>query len=176
MFHPPFDGGSRIQIVEGNLDGTLAGVLFCVAFEVNNRAANSGSPTLALPHPFYLSFEGEETEERVDMPLGLELDKIDGSKHLWTIFIPEKHCHFVKTGAHITFKACPGLIIKKWGLRMLFKDAFDQSDFIFDYVEETISWSSPKIQLPYNWLVTEEEEVENSEAKSKEIDLSNLGL
>ena len=47
---------------------------------------------------------------------------------------------------------------------------------VFDYVQETRSKFGPKIQLPYNWLVTEEEEVENSHAKSKEIDLYNLGL
>ncbi|AES66950.2 hypothetical protein MTR_2g083790 [Medicago truncatula] len=80
--------------------------------------------------------------------------------------------------------------MKKWGLRKLiheqrpyscpnFLEPFMESDscqLVFDYVQETRSKSGPKIQLPYNWLVTEEEEVENSEAKSKEIDLYNLGL
>jgi len=185
------------------------GFVFCVAFEVNNRAANSGSSSLVLPHPFYLSFESEHTEERFDMPLSLELDKIDGSKHLWIIYISLDHCHFVETGALITFKACPGVVVRKWGLRMLVKkanaeksalridrhnfvdsfetmacmfknqdifDGFEESNLILDYVEESISWSGPKIQLPYNWLVTEEEEVENYQAKSKETDLFNLGL
>nr|WIL59966.1 nodulation protein [Melilotus officinalis] len=187
-----FSGRSRIRIARSSLDTKWLGFVFCVAFEVNNlAAANSGSLSSALPHPFYLSFEGEETEERFDMQLSLELDKIDGSKHLWMIYISQEHCHFVKTGAHITFKACPGLVIKTWGLRMLnekenpenlyanyqkFFDRFEESDLMFDYVEESFSWSGPKIQLPYNWLVTEEEEVENSQAKSKEIGLSNLGL
>jgi hypothetical protein len=34
----------------------------------------------------------------------------------------------------------------------------------------------PKIQLPYNWLVSSEDDVENDEAKGKEINLFNLGL
>lgn len=33
-----------------------------------------------------------------------------------------------------------------------------------------------KIQLPYNWLVSSEDDVENDEAKGKEISLFNLGL
>jgi len=200
-FHHQLGGRSIIRIVQSNVNDNWIGFSFCVAFEVNNRPASSGSShgslSSALPHPFFLSFESEHTEERFDMPLGLELDKIDGSKHLWIIYISREHCHFVKTGAHITFKACPGLMIKKWGLHMLIKKAgedtsscysdsnmffnneFEESEvhhLMFDYVEESISRSGPKIQLPYNWLITEEEEVENSEAKSKEIDLSNLGL
>lgn len=165
-----------------------------MAFEVNNHPANSGSPqdsfSSALPHPFYLSFESEHMEERFDMPLSLELHKIDGSKLLWVIYISQEHCHFLKTGAHITFKAFPGLIIKKWGLRMLLEnqmtysclsslDFFKESDahqLVLDYVQETSSMSGPKIQLPYNWLVTEREEVENSQARSKEMYLSNMGL
>jgi hypothetical protein len=62
---------------------------------------------------------------------------------------------------------------------MFLNNEFEESDAChlrFDHVEENISSSGPKIQLPYNWLVTEEEEVENSQAKSKEIRLSNLGL
>jgi len=169
------------------LDANWLGFVFCVAFEVNSiAAANSGSLSSVLPHPFYLSFEGEETEERFDMPLSLELDKIDGSKHLWMIYISKDHCHFVKSGAHVTFKACPGLIIKKWGLCMLSeKENEEEFDLIFGrhkcferfgYVEESISWSGPKIQLPYNWMITKEEEDENYQVKSKEIDLFNLGL
>jgi hypothetical protein len=69
------------------LGSNWLGFGFCVAFEVNNLAANSGSFPFALPHPFYLSFESELKEERFDMPLSLELDKIDGSKHLWIIYI-----------------------------------------------------------------------------------------
>ncbi|XP_058779838.1 disease resistance protein RUN1-like [Vicia villosa] len=187
-----FDGHSIVSIVQSNLDDNWIGFSFCVAFEVNNLSANSGSShgslSSELPHPFYLSFESEQTEERFDMLLSLELDKIDGSKHLWIIYISQEHCHFVKTGAHISFKACPGLIIKKWGLRVLIEKkgavklsshGFEESEvhhLMFDYVEKNISRHGPKIQLPYNWLVTEEEEVENSQAKSKEINLSNLGL
>lgn len=175
---------------------------FCVAFEVNSRSKNSGSPhdspVTPLPHPFYLSFESEHTEERFDMPLNLELDKTDGSKHLWLIYIKQEHCHFVKTGACITFKACPGLTIKEWGLRVvhyfkvpafyngsskaiIFKEEalkkYDRDHrLVFDHVEGRSGGSGPKIQLPYNWLVTEEEEAENYEAKSKENALSNLGI
>jgi hypothetical protein len=200
-FHYQFSGRSVIRIVKSNVDDNWVGFSFCVVFEVNNRPANSdsshGSSSSALPHPFYLSFESEYTEERFDMPLSLELVKIDGSKHLWIIYISREHCHFVKTGAHITFKACPGLVIEKWGMRMLIKKAgaeklssygnsrmflgnefeeYDARHLRFDHVEESISSSGPKIQLPYNWLVTEEDEVESSQAKSKEIRLSNLGL
>ncbi|RHN75316.1 hypothetical protein MtrunA17_Chr2g0319841 [Medicago truncatula] len=188
-FHDQFGGDSIIRIVRSYLDVNWLGFVFCVAFEVNNLAtANSGSShgpsSSSLPHPFYLSFESEHTEERFDMPLSLELDKIDGSKHLWIIYISRDHCHFVETGSHITFKACPGLVIEKWGLRVLVgkEDAeksdhihnlldrfetlaimfrnqkyfvgFEESDFILDYVEESISWSGPKIQLPYNWMAT----------------------
>jgi len=193
-FNDQFDGGSIVRIVDSDEDAVEFGFAFCVAFEVSNLSANSASTqdsfASALPHPFYLSFESEHTEERFDMPLSLELHKVDGSKYLWLIYISQEHCHFLKTGAHITFKAGPGLILKKWGLRKLIhekmpysrstiSEPFMESDarqLVLDFVQETISNSGPKIQLPYNWLNTEEEEVENSQAKSKEIHLSNLGL
>jgi len=44
------------------------------------------------------------------------------------------------------------------------------------FVRESNSNLEPKLQLPYNWLVTEEEEVENIDAKAKENNLSNAGL
>ena len=41
--------------------------------------------------------------------------------------------------------------------------------FPFEYVDERCSSTSgPEIQLPYNWLVTDEEENENMEAKENE--------
>ncbi|MCI67574.1 TIR-NBS-LRR type disease resistance protein, partial [Trifolium medium] len=46
-------------------------------------------------------------------------------------------------------------------------------------VEESSNNNSkiaPKIQLPYNWLVSTEDDVENDEVKGKEINLFNLGL
>ncbi|PNX72375.1 hypothetical protein L195_g028265 [Trifolium pratense] len=46
-------------------------------------------------------------------------------------------------------------------------------------VEESSSNNSniaPKIQLPYNWLLSTEDDVENEEAKGKEINLFNLGF
>jgi hypothetical protein len=176
------------------------GFVFCVVFE--NGPANSvslqDSFTSALPHPFYLSFESEHTEERFDMPLSLKPDKVDGSKHLWLIYISRFHCHFAKTGAHITFKACPSLIIKKWGLQKLIMTEYrlplllldtssshdvlnwftygDPHTIFFDRVQESSSRSGPKIQLPYNWSVINKEEIENSQTKSKEIELYNLGL
>jgi hypothetical protein len=126
LFNHQFNGGSIVRIVDSDEDAKEFGFAFCVAFEVHNCPANSGSPqdsfSSALPHPFYLSFESEHTEERFDMPLSLEMNKIDGSKHLWLIYISEEHCHFLKTGAHITFKACSGLVIKKWGLCKLIHD------------------------------------------------------
>ncbi|KAK2369843.1 disease resistance protein RUN1 [Trifolium repens] len=155
-FHYQFSGRSVIRIVKSNVDDNWVGFSFCVVFEVNNRPANSGSShgssSSALPHPFYLSFESEYTEERFDMPLSLELVKIDA-------------------GAAKLSSYDNSL--------MFLNNEFEESDAChlrFDHVEENISSSGPKIQLPYNWLVTEEEEVENSQAKSKEIRLSNLGL
>ncbi|XP_058779823.1 disease resistance protein RPV1-like [Vicia villosa] len=194
-FNYQFDSDSIVRIVDFDEFDMKFGFAFCVEFEVNNSPASSGLPqdsfSSALPHPFYLSFESEHTEERFDMPLSLELHKVDGSKHLWLIYISQEHCHFLKTGAHITFKAGPGLSIKKWGLRLAIKDLRKSyrvpSDWehssdsyapqlFLDYVQKTSMKSGTKIQLPYNWFVTEEEEVENSGAKSKETALSNLGL
>jgi len=162
------------------------GCLFYVKFEVNNRHKVSGSPhgsfSSPLPHPFYLSFESEYTEERFDMPLDLELNKVDGENYLWVIYISRKHCHFVKTGAHITFKARQGLIIKEWGLHGLpRKMSTVGGDKVFPplqivTLEETRSSIEPKIQLPYNWYVSDEDEVEMNQAKGKETDLFNLGL
>jgi hypothetical protein len=34
----------------------------------------------------------------------------------------------------------------------------------------------PKIQLPFNWLVSSEDDVEKEEVKGNEINLFNLGL
>ncbi|XP_061353215.1 disease resistance protein RPV1-like isoform X3 [Gastrolobium bilobum] len=190
-----FNGGSVIRIVHYDVVHNWIGFAFCAAFEVNNHPANSGSPlssSLPLPHPLYLSFESEYTEERFDMPFNLELDKIDGSTHLWTIYISWEHCHFLRTESRITFKSRPGLLVKEWGLRMLFKKDIsalkwayegqkekaeaEAGGLRFDYVKENNNSSEPKIQLPYNWLVNEEEEVENLEAKAKEYNLSHLGL
>ncbi|XP_061354687.1 disease resistance protein RPV1-like [Gastrolobium bilobum] len=187
-----FKGGSVIRIVHLDVDHNWVGFVFCVAFEINNGLVGSlDSSSLPLVHPFYLSFENEYTEERFDMPLNLELDKIDGSKYIWTIYISRKHCHFLKTGAHITFKACPGLMVMEWGLRMLIEEdvrvlkitekrsfsfSTEQPGLVIDNVEESNNTHHPKIQLPYNWLVTEEDEEEKIEAKEKENNLSNLGF
>jgi hypothetical protein len=61
------------------------------------------------------------------MPLNLELNMIDGKNYIWTIYISREHCHFVKTGAQITFKAHQGFLINEWGLRMLTMRDMDES-------------------------------------------------
>jgi hypothetical protein len=43
-------------------------------------------------------------------------------------------------------------------------------------IQSSSSSFEPKLQLPYNWLVSDEDEAERDEAKGKETDLSNLGL
>ena len=201
------------------------GFAFCVTFRVNNSPAIDGSSS-PLPHPLYLSFESEHTEESFHMPFCLDPDKdehlrlfnmrhhssSDGSKskHAWIIYISRVHCHFVKTGAHITFKAHPSFKVQKWGLRKVFnhdtgelrrklhnnRDKLGLPDMwstirlpdylptirlpdyrlIIEKVYESSSSSGPKIQLPYNWFVNEEEKNENMEAKIKENNLSNMGL
>ncbi|KAG2371809.1 TMV resistance protein [Vigna angularis] len=141
-------------------------------------------------HPLYLSFESEYTEEYFDMRFNSERDECFMSRHIWIIYISREHCHFVKTGAHITFKAQPNVKIDTWGMRPILKQdirdiggkkyiAFSHSNdnrVDFEYVEKSNSGSGPKIQLPYNWYVTEEEQVENIDAKAKENNLSNAGL
>jgi hypothetical protein len=61
------------------------------------------------------------------MPLNLERDMVDGKNYLWTIYISQDHCHFVKTGAQITFKASQRLIMKEWRLHMLTKKDIEDS-------------------------------------------------
>ncbi|KAK7324665.1 hypothetical protein VNO77_28403 [Canavalia gladiata] len=190
-FNQPFKRDSVIRIMHFNMDANWIGFAFCVVFEVINRSMPSSSPhcssSTPLRHPLYLSFESEHTEEYFDMPLNLELGKIHGSKHLWIIYISRKHCHFVETGAHITFKAQPGFKMNKWGIRKVIRQDIDDLKRLqlgeslpphtnLDYEEKNYTSSDPKIQLPYNWLLTEEDEVENNEAKAKEINLSNVGL
>ncbi|KAK7324666.1 hypothetical protein VNO77_28408 [Canavalia gladiata] len=186
-----FRGDSVVRVVHCNVDDNWFGFVFSVEFEVKNLFTIFGSPhessSSPLPHPFYLSFESECVEKRFDMPLNLELDKIDGSQHIWTIYISRQHCHFIETGAHITFKARPGLVVKKWGLRRIVKqeirmlirenrDPSREGNLLIGNVEKSSTNSGPKIQLPYNWLISEEDEVENLEAKAKENNLCNRGL
>jgi hypothetical protein len=176
------------------------GFAFCVAFAENCRPTTSG-------YPLYLSFVSEQMEETFDIPIRSDLNNIYGSdaEHLWLIYISRPHCHFVTTGAQITFKAHPGLVIKQWGLRMVMKHDIDnyssfdlwtngvhQQDYLgLDHVHESSSkpeiqlsynWYvaeeelKPKVQLRYNWHVTEEEEKENREANVKLSHLSDIGL
>lgn len=192
-FNHQFIGGSVIRIVHSDVYDNWIGFAFCVAFEVNYRQgifySSHDSFSSPPPHPLYLSFESEHAEESFGMPLGFDMEKNVGSKYIWLIYISRPHCHFVKTGAHITFKASPGLEIRQWGIRVIFKQDIvskllitgegNQGDHLhFDYVREAQRWRSfwLKIQLPYNWLVTEEEEIENMEAKEKENNLSAIGL
>ncbi|MCH84092.1 TIR-NBS-LRR type disease resistance protein, partial [Trifolium medium] len=185
-FDHKFEEGSIIRINNSNMHVDWAGFAFCVAFHLDNRPAVSGSShhlhSSPLPYPFCLSFESEHTEECFDMPLSLERNKVAASIYIWTIYISREHCHFVKTGARITFKAGKGLIMKKWGFRMLTKKGLKRTPktqlplpFVENVNERSVRLE-PKIQLPYNWLVSDEDEVENDEAKGKEINLFNLGL
>jgi len=155
------------------------GFVFCIVFEVSNHSEVSDSPHQSLsspmPHPFYLSFESEHTEERFDMPLNLERNMVDGKGYLWTIYMSREHCHFVNTGAQITFKARHGLVIKEWGLNVITRECIGHPLEIVE-VKQSSSSIEPKIQLPYNWLVSVEECVENDTAKGKETGLFNLGL
>ncbi|MED6170782.1 hypothetical protein PIB30_034358 [Stylosanthes scabra] len=138
---------------------------------------------------------------------GFQTSRKPGVLHLWIIYVSRPHCRFVKTGANITFKTCPGIEMKNWGLRMVFKQDIEAiksdlqyletskmtDDFYYSMYDPKIqlhdhrlvienvhvsssSRTGPKIQLPYNWYVTEEEEKENMEAKDKEINLANIGL
>ncbi|GAU29785.1 hypothetical protein TSUD_161900 [Trifolium subterraneum] len=93
-------------------------------------------------------------------------------------------------GAQITFKASQRVIMKEWGLHMLTKKDLEDSEkrignkdltkncpiLVSDNVEESNNKFDPKIQLPYNWLLSDEDEAVIDETKRKEIDLSNLGL
>ena len=186
-----YNGGSIIRIKNFDMHVDLVGFYFSVQFEVRYPMPNSASSQqpFPLPYPFYLSFESEHTEERFDAPLNLERNMVDGRKYLWTINISREHCHFVKTEAHITFKVRQGLIIREWGLCMLTKKYIDASDWSRLLLKrkgtvtrgtrlqiEEVGVSSnnnsigPKFQLPYNWLVSTQEDVENDEV----IDISSL--
>lgn len=198
LLNQGFKGDSVIRIMQFNVDDNWIGFVFCVTFERNiiRPAVSSSSPhcSFSSSHPFRLSFESEYTEEYFDMPLNLELNKIYGSKHLWVIYISREHCHFVKTGAHITFKAHSSVKINAWGMKSIFRQDIDDlermqqgeslplhpNDVVhhvdFDSVEKSNNNSGPKFQLPYNWLVTKEDEVENMNTKAKETNLSNAGL
>jgi hypothetical protein len=173
-----------------------------VAFVGNCGSTSFGSSQYSfssqVPHPLYLSFESEHMEETFDIPLRLDLNKGDGSiaEHLWLIYISRPHCHFVTTGAQITFKAHPDLELKKWGFQMVFEqdisgpfklgidDVRQRCYLDLGHVDESSSrrkheiqlpynWYvdekdiKPKIQLRYNWHVTEEEEIENAELDNK---------
>ncbi|XP_029144333.1 TMV resistance protein N [Arachis hypogaea] len=211
-FNRLFVGGSTIRIVDSNnMDDNWIGFTFCVAFCVTDPSAITGSShnrlSTSLPSPFYLSFESEQAEETFCMPCRLDFKggsqppKTQNLEHVWIIYISRPHCHFVKTGANITFKACPGIEMRKWGLRMVFKQDIeiiqrnsqyqleismfvcpseillqDHGLVIEEVPESNNSSIGPKVQLPYNWYVTDEEEKENLEAKSKEINLANIGL
>jgi len=173
------------------MDADWVGFVFCVAFHFDTTyCAEFGYPLLSLClSRFYLSFENEYTEECFDMPLiSLELNRVDSKNYIWIIYVSRPHCHFVKTGARIAFKTCQGFIMKQWGLRVITKEYIEGTIersttclplAVIDNVEESSSSNSniePKMQLPYNWFVSDEDEVEDDDAKGKEINLFNLGL
>jgi hypothetical protein len=118
------------------------GFVFFVQFEVRYPMRNSASSQqpFPLPYPFYLSFESEHTEERFDMPLNLESNKVDGSKYVWTIYISREHCHFVKTGAQITFKAHQGLIMNEWGFHVLTEKDIKGSNMSDLWYSAKLNW------------------------------------
>ncbi|CAK8539119.1 unnamed protein product [Lathyrus sativus] len=185
-FNHKFDEGSVIRINNSDMQVGWAGFSFCVAFQVDIRHGVADLPrrfnSLPLSIPFCLSFESEHTEECFDIPLSLERNRVASSTYIWVIYISREHCHFVKTGAKITFKAGRGVTMKKWGFRVLIKKGVERTPgtqpplFSIENVNERINSFEPKIKLPYNWLVSSEDEVENDEAKGKETNLFNLGL
>ncbi|CAJ1956750.1 unnamed protein product [Sphenostylis stenocarpa] len=188
-FNERFREDSIVRIMEFNLDENWIGFAFCVTFELNNGPVVASSSSSR----FYLSFESEHTEECFDMSLYLKVNETNGSKHIWIIYISREHCHFVKTGAHITFKAQPSVKINAWGMRSIFlQDVYDfktmqqgqplpfhpngANHVDFDFVEKGNTNPGPIFQLPYNWLLTEEDEVEKNNAEVKENHLLYAGL
>ncbi|KAL4293229.1 hypothetical protein AHAS_Ahas18G0107200 [Arachis hypogaea] len=182
-------------IIPGNKSGGIPGWYF-------NHQFKAGSAVRVVdyddPDDNWLGVSFYVTSQRVLDNFEYHLDSVPGVTHPWIIYVSRVHCHFVKTGARIRCKACKGLKLQKWGFRMVFKQdieelkrrlkskdikkhspIFDSSRLVIEteYVDEDPSSSSEsKIMLPYNWLVTDEEENEKMEAKVKEDDLSNLGL
>jgi len=175
--------------VEFNVDEDWMGFAFCVIYGRNNGSAVGHSSW----HSFYLSFVSKHTEEYFDMQHDLEVQYSVVSNHLWIIYISREHCHFVKTGAHISFKAKPSVKIHRWGMRSIFKK--DVHDFKrmqqgqplpfprdevhpvnFVFVQKSNINFGPIFQLPYNWLRTKEDEVEKNDAEVKENNLSYAGF
>ncbi|ESW21711.1 hypothetical protein PHAVU_005G093400, partial [Phaseolus vulgaris] len=188
-FSKRFEGDSVISIVEFNVDEDWMGFAFCVIYGRNNGSAVGHSSW----HSFYLSFVSKHTEEYFDMQHDLEVQYSVVSNHLWIIYISREHCHFVKTGAHISFKAKPSVKIHRWGMRSIFKK--DVHDFKrmqqgqhlpfprdevhpvnFVFVQKSNINFGPIFQLPYNWLRTKEDEVEKNDAEVKENNLSYAGF
>ncbi|MED6152171.1 hypothetical protein PIB30_089324 [Stylosanthes scabra] len=195
-FNHQFKGGSAVRVVDyDDADDNWLGFSFCVTFQHVIDICDSSFGNL-LSH-LYLSFESEHTEEYFDQqPKNI---RHLTNTHAWIIYISRVHCHFVKTGARIRFKGCNKLKLHQWGLRMVFKQDIEElkrwlqsKDNIKNttgfhsfrlVVDENVhqvgsssSESETKIKLPYNWLVTDEDENEKMEAKAKEDNLSNLGL
>ncbi|KAL2331600.1 hypothetical protein Fmac_019181 [Flemingia macrophylla] len=192
----PFNGSyARIANTFSEVEGWI-GFVFSVLFEVKNypvvSTSSHGSFSSASQHPIYLVFESEFTEEYFDMPLNLEVDKIHRSPHVWMIYVSRQHCHFVKSGALIHFKGHPRVEIIEWGVEAIFLEDVDKFKMMLqaqplppnsyasqDYIHFGIRGNynpGPKIQLPYNWMVTDGEEAENINAKAKEKGLSYAGL
>ncbi|WVZ00977.1 hypothetical protein V8G54_027046 [Vigna mungo] len=188
VFGETFLRNSIIRILRCGINDNWIGFGFFVIFRKITVGGSPPHSSFSSLHPLYLSFESEYTEECFDMRLNLKRDQSYGS--IWIIYISREHCHFVKTGAHITFKAQPNVVINEWGMRPILKQDISDSkeqkyikfsklnhDHVdFEYVKKSNRGSGPKIQLPYNWYVTEEEQVENIDAKAKENNLSNAGL
>ncbi|MED6170779.1 hypothetical protein PIB30_034355 [Stylosanthes scabra] len=175
FFNNQFKGGSTIRIVDSDVDDNWIGFAFCIAFCLTTHAVVSGFQhdplSTTLPSPLYLSFESEHAEETFCMPCHLDPVRYFSryptpdprAVHVWIIYISRPHCHFLKTGANITFKASPNHIeIKNWGLRMVFKQDIEATKSDLQYLEtpEMInpfyySMNDPKIQLRDHKLVIE---------------------
>ncbi|WJX73732.1 hypothetical protein P8452_57481 [Trifolium repens] len=170
-FYHQFAENTRLRITDymTEFDNWL-GFAFCVAFVENCPPTTSSSSHYSfssqLPYPLYLSFESEQMEETFNMLLRLNLNMSDGSntEHPWLIYISRPHCHFVTTGATVTFKAHPDVQLKTWGFRMVFEHDISSS---FELETDEVR------QQGYIHM---NQVHERSELNVKESHLSNMGL
>ncbi|KAI5412236.1 hypothetical protein KIW84_057050, partial [Lathyrus oleraceus] len=107
-FDRKFKGRARVRVRNYmRMYKDWIGCVFGVVFEGPKFGSSHHSDSWAQHCCLYLSFENEETEETFDIPIRLDLNSValSNEKHTWLIYISRPHCHFVSTGATITFKA-----------------------------------------------------------------------